>query len=661
MTTPTEMQAKVDKTVTNMDRIDDFVNGGPTEDVVLDGATVVPSIQKMVAESGLASGSAAAAGESATAASESATLAQAWASGTVPGGPGTKSALEWAGEAGVNAASAEAASGPTYASTAAGIAATTDGQSFAVDNGDGTVTIYRNTAGAAVAQRTLATTGYLAMWGINAQGLDATGATNISAALQALIGVYPVIYLPAGTFYAAINVTSPTVIVGAGRDETILTTEALTNGTTVTVNADLELRNLTVKGHPTNASSKTISHAGAYTVRARNVLFTGTNHDPSVGLSAGGTYIDCQFHTTVQPAGLGARCFSALAVFTGCNFTGARTVEARDSKFFSCNIGDTTTVSAVHIPDGATSNDGSATGYSGISEYWYCNITAAGTGITEGNEGKAKLRFCTVRAGLSLTGNAGLYARSKSTFDIQDCDISSASNGTAVSFAKTVGQAAGIGPSGVSVIKRTRIEGAFNALAIPTLSDTYPASVGNVRIVDCEIIGGDTKISPNTSTYHVFETERVTSYSSTAVYTADAETQRIRFRSNNQSVVVYGSDAAKTGCRLSHLDAVTGLPLPDGMQITLRYGGTSNRFVTFSSGATADGGTMYFADGVSALTTSQFGAYQFRLVGTSWRQIDGSSGPAATIANLAGGADLPTTVTTVNTILAALRTSGVII
>ncbi|ASP29673.1 hypothetical protein CHH26_05075 [Qipengyuania flava] len=60
------------------------------------------------------------------------------------------------------AAHAESMTGPTYASTAAGLAATTDGQGFAVDNGDGTVTVYLNDGGSAVAQRTLATTAALA-------------------------------------------------------------------------------------------------------------------------------------------------------------------------------------------------------------------------------------------------------------------------------------------------------------------------------------------------------------------------------------------------------------------------------------------------------------------------------------------------------------------
>lgn len=65
-------------------------------------------------------------------------------------------------EAAASAAYAESMTGPTYASTAAGLAATSDGEGFAVDNGDGTVTVYINDGGSAVEQRTLATTAYLA-------------------------------------------------------------------------------------------------------------------------------------------------------------------------------------------------------------------------------------------------------------------------------------------------------------------------------------------------------------------------------------------------------------------------------------------------------------------------------------------------------------------
>ena len=87
-------------------------------------------------------------------------------------GENTAEAARSADAAEVAAAVAVAASGPSYASTAAGLAATTNGQAFAVNNGSNTVTVYLNSAGVAVAQRTLATTAYLAA---------STGAAQIGA------------------------------------------------------------------------------------------------------------------------------------------------------------------------------------------------------------------------------------------------------------------------------------------------------------------------------------------------------------------------------------------------------------------------------------------------------------------------------------------------
>ncbi len=53
---------------------------------------------------------------------------------------------------------AEAMTGPTYASTAAGLVATADGQGFAVSNSDNTVSIYLNSGGTAVYQRRIDST-----------------------------------------------------------------------------------------------------------------------------------------------------------------------------------------------------------------------------------------------------------------------------------------------------------------------------------------------------------------------------------------------------------------------------------------------------------------------------------------------------------------------
>jgi hypothetical protein len=75
-------------------------------------------------------------------------------------GENTALAMASATAAAVSAAVAEAVVGPNYANTTAGLAATTSGQSFAVNNGDGTVSIYRNVSGSAVLQRSLGTTAY---------------------------------------------------------------------------------------------------------------------------------------------------------------------------------------------------------------------------------------------------------------------------------------------------------------------------------------------------------------------------------------------------------------------------------------------------------------------------------------------------------------------
>lgn len=451
-------------------------------------------------------------------------------------------------------------------------------------------------------------------------GLNDTGATDVSSTIQALIGSAKEIIFPAGTFYVGLDLDSPVTIRGAGPGRTILTTVSETDGTTLLINENVTLMDMTVQGHPDSAASKTIDHTGAHKVTALNVEFTGTNHTPSGGVNAAGDYQLCTFHTTVQPKGLGALCHSAAAKFAYSRFTGARTVEAKDSKFYWCEIGDATTANAVHIPDGETANDGTANGFTGISEYYDCIITAAGTGITEGNAGHAKLRRTRVNAGLVTTGSAGLYARSSSTFDVEDCNITSLINGNAVSFAKTSAQDPnGIGLAGDSSFKRCRIYGANTSLAIPAISGA--STIGEVVLTDCDIIGGDDEISPKTSTYYRHATEKFLDYTDAAVFTANDTTQKFRFKGTNMTVTVAGSDAAKTGCHLSHLDAQTDAAHPDGMVIQVRYGGVSSRFVTFARGTTDDGGSMYFTNDASTLQIGQQIAVQFKLFGTAWRQI----------------------------------------
>jgi len=87
-------------------------------------------------------------------------------------------------DAAASASLAESAAGPTYADTSAGLAATTDGEAFAVDNGDGTVTIYLNDGGSAVEQRTLFTTAFAAS-SAAAAAIGTTGPSNVQADIDA--------------------------------------------------------------------------------------------------------------------------------------------------------------------------------------------------------------------------------------------------------------------------------------------------------------------------------------------------------------------------------------------------------------------------------------------------------------------------------------------
>lgn len=126
-------------------------------------------------------------------------------------------AVAAANAASASAAFAESMTGPTYASTAAGLAATTDGQGFAVDNGGGTVTVYLNDAGAAVEQRTLATTAALASTDAGkGAALVGYGDTTAKAALDRVYRVNTVADFTATRVPAAVNVVSTLGYYAAG-------------------------------------------------------------------------------------------------------------------------------------------------------------------------------------------------------------------------------------------------------------------------------------------------------------------------------------------------------------------------------------------------------------------------------------------------------------
>lgn len=97
----------------------------------------------------------------------------------------TSSAENAADASALSSATAEATSGPTYGSVAAGLADTTNGHTFAVNVGDGLVSIYLNSAGSAVLQRKLATTDYLASTaGAGAVGFIQSGTNALARTVQ---------------------------------------------------------------------------------------------------------------------------------------------------------------------------------------------------------------------------------------------------------------------------------------------------------------------------------------------------------------------------------------------------------------------------------------------------------------------------------------------
>lgn len=128
--------------------------------------------------------------------------------GAAPLDVAISSAQSSAASAALSAVYAEAMTGPTYASTALGLAATTEGQAFAVDAGGGLVSIYLNSAGTAVLQRTLATTAYLA----SSAGAGAIGLAD-GRTVQTVLG------LSGGRFYegTAANLLIRRATAGASR------------------------------------------------------------------------------------------------------------------------------------------------------------------------------------------------------------------------------------------------------------------------------------------------------------------------------------------------------------------------------------------------------------------------------------------------------------
>lgn len=453
---------------------------------------------------------------------------------------------------------------------------------------------------------------------------DTTGATEITQ-INLLAASCDELAFPEGTFYCLIDATTPLTISGVSQEQTIITSELLDVAVTLTVNANVTLRNLTLKCKMGVLTAETVSHLGENKFVANHCRFEGSNHSPAVGLLSLGEFSDCHFENGNAPESLGARFHSPIANCNQCTFGGGRTLEVKDSKFYDCvitakNIGSGL-ATAVHIPDGAIGNDGLANGYSGISEWHRCIIKSDSSGMTCGNAGHPKLRYVYLESSIVTPVSTALYMRSASTCDVDHSHIKANQNANAVSFSDLQGPG-NIPRSGESVIKNSRLEAGNVALAIPNESGVYPASQGNVILYDCNIIGGDNKISPKTSTYYLLKTEKFLDYTESLFYLNDNETLKFRFKVDGMKVTVAGSDGPKTGCHLSHLDAITGEKHPDGMKIQLRYGGVASRFVTFATGVTDDGGAMRFAGNASTFTVTQHNTFLFILDNTVWRQVD---------------------------------------
>lgn len=451
---------------------------------------------------------------------------------------------------------------------------------------------------------------------IMAWNVDSTGATNDTTKINSALASFPQVRFPAGTFMGNMIANADVTLIGEGRDRTIIQ-QSGTTGITLTVNADVELYGLTLKCHATNTASKTINHSGSNFVRARDVLFTGVNHSLSGGLTAAGEFHNIETYTT-DNGGLGALCHSDLATFWDCKFLGYRGTDVIQAIFNDCHFGqaDICTL-AVHMPGGGTDNSNNPTGATGAAIFRNPVIRAAGSGLTCGNDCHPTIINPDI-----VVGGQGLYARSKSTHNVLGGRVISTA-GTALSYSKTT-LTYGIPNEGESTFEGTYISGGFTGanadLSVPSLSDPYPASIGNVVFTDCVFAHDEDEISPKGSTYYIFKSKKQL-YVEPVFFSADGETKKFRFKAMEQFVTVSGVSAAHTGCFLSHLDSVTGLPHPKGMKITLLYSGVSSRFVTFASGLTGDGGRMDFSGGASTLATTQNGLAQLVMWNSGWRQI----------------------------------------
>lgn len=172
--TPSEAVSKIAKFETNLDRIDAIVNGDAATVVNTDGGPV-PSLAKVVADTGWEAGSAAAAGASADAAEsdrlEVATMVEA---------------VQGINDATVIAAATKG----TFPNPAAGVAAVANDEYFYALDG-GTARIWRKVAGAAVDTGIAAITAAFLALSTSAAAIGATNLGNVQANLNVLLSGHP--------------------------------------------------------------------------------------------------------------------------------------------------------------------------------------------------------------------------------------------------------------------------------------------------------------------------------------------------------------------------------------------------------------------------------------------------------------------------------------